>query len=514
MTEINIRNNPVLLCILDGWGHRNNKENNAIALGKTPNWDRWTKNLDDKFSLLKTSGEHVGLPHGQMGNSEVGHMNIGTGRVILQDLPKINQSIQDGSLKNNPVLLDFIEYLKNNNGECHIMGLISKGGVHSHQDQLIAISKIISSYNINIKIHAFLDGRDTAPKSAIYDMSDFIEALTSIKNLQISTISGRYYGMDRDRRWERTKKAYDSIVSCSGEKYADPIAAIKKAYMIGKTDEFIEPMTNRNYSGIKDNDALLAGNFRADRIRQILDSLISPKFNEFHTSKSSCFSKAVGLTEYSKQLSTIMDTIFPSEIPQNSLGEIIAGENLKQLRIAETEKYPHVTFFFNGGSEDTFKGEDRILIPSPKVATYDLKPEMSANEITSELVNAIEEKKYDLVVVNYANGDMVGHTGILSAAIQAVETIDLSLGFLEESIKKVNGTMLITSDHGNCELMVDPVTLEPFTAHTTGDVPLVLINDSKKRKIINGALSDIAPTILEIMEIEKPKEMTGKSLLK
>ncbi len=515
MKQIKRNKTPTILCILDGWGYRKNKENNAIALGKTPHWDRLIKDPASKLAFLTTSGKYVGLPDGQMGNSEVGHMNIGAGRVMLQDLPKINESIKDGSLKENPVLLDLIKTLKENDSDCHIIGLLSKGGVHSHQDHLVSLINIITSNNIKIKIHAFLDGRDTAPKSAIYELSEFLEDLNGNKNVQISTISGRYFGMDRDKRWDRTKRTFDAIVHCKGKKFTNPTEIIKECYQDGKTDEFIEPMVNKKYSGTMKDDCLLSINFRADRIRQVLDALVNPKFNNFNTSTKSLFSKKVGLTNYSDHLSSLMDTIFPSEIPKNCLGEIISKKKLNQLRIAETEKYPHVTFFFNGGSEIPFKDEKRILVPSPKVATYDLKPEMSAYEVTDILVKEIQKNEYDFIVVNYANGDMVGHTGILSAAIKAVETIDNCIGLIESAVRENDATMIITADHGNCELMIDPVTLEPFTSHTTGEVPLLLINhNNNNKKLINGSLSDIAPTVLEIMDLNKPNEMTGKSLLK
>ncbi len=514
MTKFNKNKTPTILCILDGWGYRKDQENNAIALGKTPNWDRLIGDPSSKLAYLATSGEKVGLPDGQMGNSEVGHMNIGTGRVILQDLPKINKSIQDDTLKTNPILLDLIKTLKENKSECHIIGLLSKGGVHSHQDHLVAIIKIIASNNIKIRIHAFLDGRDTPPKSAIYELSEFLENLSVIQNIQISTISGRYFGMDRDKRWERTKKSFDAIMHCKGKKYINPTKRIEQCYLEGKTDEFIEPMVNEEYYGVMENDCLLSVNFRADRIRQILDALVNPQFKNFNTSNRTFFSKAVGLTNYSDHLSSLMSTMFPTKVPRNSLGEILSKQELNQLRISETEKYPHVTFFFNGGSETPFKNEKRILVPSPDVSTYDLKPEMSAYEVTELLTKEILRNEYDFIVVNYANGDMVGHTGVLSAAVKAVETIDNCLGLIEASVRETGGTMLITADHGNCELMVDPVTLEPFTSHTTGEVPLVIINYACDKKLINGSLADIAPTVLEIMGLKKPEEMTGKSLLK
>ncbi len=504
---------PVVLCILDGWGHRTERENNAIALANTPTWDSWMAESGHSHALVETSGLDVGLPVGQMGNSEVGHMNIGAGRVVLQDLPQIDAAVAEGSLATRPALLTFIETLKKSGGACHLMGLLSPGGVHSHQNHIVALAKAVSAAGVPVRIHAFLDGRDTPPKSAHGFMTKFLNDIAGLADVSIATLSGRYFAMDRDNRWDRVSRAYNAIATGQGATAQDPLAAIEAAYAAEKTDEFIEPMVLNGYTGVKNGDGLLMANFRADRAREILSALIEPNFNSFERQPVPQFSVALGMSEYSAKLAERMSVLFPSSIPENGLGQVVADHGLTQLRIAETEKYAHVTFFLNGGQETEFSGEQRILVPSPDVATYDLKPEMSAAEVTDHLVSAVESGDFDLIVVNYANGDMVGHTGILSAAIKAAETLDACLNRLATAVQAAGGAMLVTADHGNCELMVDPNTNAPHTAHTIGKVPLVLVGPDAVGQLHDGRLSDLAPTVLDLMGLKQPTEMTGRTLL-
>jgi 2,3-bisphosphoglycerate-independent phosphoglycerate mutase len=503
---------PVVLCILDGWGHRTDVENNAIAQADTPTWDRWMADGGMPHALVETSGSDVGLPAGQMGNSEVGHMNIGAGRVVLQDLPQIDAAVADGSLATRPQLTAFIDALKKSGGACHMLGLLSPGGVHSHQDHMVALAKALDGAGIPVRIHAFLDGRDTPPKSAREYAERFLKDIGGLNDVVIATVGGRYYGMDRDNRWDRVEQAYDVIVSGAGRPENDLLAAIDAAYAADKTDEFVLPVTVGDYAGMAGGDGLLIANFRADRVRQIVSALVVPDFNEFDRKSVPDFAARLGMTEYSSALTEYVDVLFPAELPERGLGEVVASAGLKQLRIAETEKYAHVTFFLNGGSEREFEGETRILIPSPKVATYDLQPEMAAPEVTDRLVEAITGGTYDLIVVNYANGDMVGHTGVLPAAIKAAETIDQSLRRLEEAVTSAGGTLLVSADHGNCEMMADPKTGNPHTAHTVGEVPVVMIN-GPAGALHDGRLADLAPTVLDLMGLAQPDDMTGRSLL-
>ena len=450
-----------------------------------------------------------------MGNSEVGHTNLGAGRVVMQDLPKIDQAIKDGSLAQNPVLLKMIETLRNNGKTCHLMGLMSPGGVHSMQSHILALAKIISSHGIPVRVHAFLDGRDTPPSSAVQYLAQFEKDIANLHNVKIATIAGRFYAMDRDKRWDRIEKAYNNMVAADGKRFASADEAIKASYADKVTDEFVVPAVIGDYQGMQDGDAILMANFRADRAREILYALADTEFNAFDRKKTVKFSAHVGMTEYSVDHNRFMQTIFPPEQLVNILGEIVSEHGLTQLRIAETEKYAHVTFFFNGGEEREFKGEERILIASPKVATYDLKPEMSVYEVTEQLVKAIENKKFDVIICNFANGDMVGHTGIMEAALKAVAAVDDCLGKVEKAIKDVGGVLIVTADHGNVEKMVDETTGQPYTAHTVGKVQAVLVNDQSGVKALkDGKLADIAPTMLDLLGIEKPKEMTGVSLLK
>ena len=504
---------PVLLMILDGWGYRSPKTpDNAIENGNTPNWHRMYN--DNPHCLIETSGLAVGLPEGQMGNSEVGHTNLGAGRVVMQDLPKIDLAIKDGSIKKNPVLVSMITALKQNNKTAHIMGLMSPGGVHSSQHHIEALCKILNDEGIKVAVHAFLDGRDTPPSSAEKFLQDFENAIANLQNVKIATISGRFYAMDRDKRWDRVELAYNNMVEANGSRFATADEAIKTSYANKITDEFVAPCVIGDYHGMENGDAILMANFRADRAREILYALADSEFSGFARQKIINFSKHVGMTEYAADQQRFMETMYPPEALTHILGEVIAEHGLTQLRIAETEKYAHVTFFFNGGEEKEFNGEERILIASPKVATYDLKPEMSVYEVTEQLVKAIEDKRFDVIICNYANGDMVGHTGVMEAALKAVAAVDDCLGKVETAIKNAGGVMIVTADHGNVEKMVDEKTGEPYTAHTVGSVPAILVNDkSGVCAIKDGKLADIAPTMLDLLNIDKPIEMTGNSLL-
>lgn len=501
---------PVVLCILDGWGHREESENNAIRLAETPKYDALMASCP--HSLLETSGEAVGLPTGQMGNSEVGHMNIGGGRVVMQDLPRIDAAFAAGELPGIPAFAGLVEALGASKGTCHLMGLISPGGVHSHQDQITALARALAKENIPVAIHAFMDGRDTPPRSGAEFMAALEKALEGLKNVHIATVTGRYYAMDRDHRWERGALAYAAMVGGGGERAESAGAAIKQAYARDEGDEFISATAIGDYTGMADGDGILMGNFRADRARQILTALLDPDFSSFERARVIDFAAGVGLVEYSSALSAYLQTLFQPVQVSHSLGQVIADAGLRQLRIAETEKYAHVTFFLNGGEEEPFAGEERILIPSPKVATYDLQPEMSAGEVTDKLVEAIQGKTFDLIVVNYANPDMVGHTGNLAAALVAVQTIDECLGRLVEALKPVGGALVVTADHGNIEMMADGETGGPHTAHTTGKVPFLLVNTGAP-EVADGRLADVAPTILDLMGLARPPAMTGHSLL-
>ncbi len=506
------RPRPVVLCILDGWGSRAEREDNAVAQAKLPVWDRLLKECP--HALVATSGRDVGLPDGQMGNSEVGHMNIGAGRILTQELPRIDLAIADESILQNPSLSAFKTALAGTGGACHILALISPGGVHSHQDHIVALARLLDRAGIPVRIHAFLDGRDTPPQSALGFMEKFLSDLAGLKDTTVATVGGRYYGMDRDKRWERVAKAYGVIVNGQGAQASDPLSAIRASYDAKVTDEFMLPVVIAGYRGMKDGDGLLMGNFRADRVRQIAAALLDPKFDGFPRARTVHFSGAVSLTEYSKALTTLMAVMFPPQEAINTLGEVLAKQGLTQLRIAETEKYAHVTFFLNGGVEAEFPGENRIMVQSPKVATYDLQPEMSAPEVTDRIVEAIENRRFDVIIVNYANGDMVGHSGILAAAIKAAEALDTALGRLETALKKAGGCMLISADHGNLEMMRDPETGEPHTQHTLFKVPLVLVNGpADVTALSDGRLSDLAPTVLDLLDLAKPAEMTGHSLL-
>lgn len=498
---------PVMLIILDGFGYREERADNAVALANTPNFDKlWASS---PHALLYTSGRVVGLPDGQMGNSEVGHLNIGAGRVVMQELPKVDMAIEDGSLAKNSTILNFIAALKKSGGTAHLLGLVSPGGVHAHQRHEVALAKILSAAGIPVIAHVWTDGRDTPPESGLEFVTQYQTELGS--HARIGTVIGRYYAMDRDKRWERVSQAYELLVDGKGTPFPTAEAAIKASYTASVTDEFIKPAVIGSYTGVKDGDAVICANFRADRVREILTALLDPAFDGFAARQPKLVG-AVGMTAYSDALAPFMQTVFPPEQLNDILGEVVAAHGLHQLRMAETEKYPHVTYFFNGGVEQPFANEDRILVPSPKVATYDLQPEMSAPELTEKAVAAINSAKYDMIILNFANPDMVGHTGVLEAAIKAVETVDTGLGKIWDAVHAQGGAILVTADHGNCEMMRDPVTGGPHTSHTTNPVPVFLAGGPVGAHLHDGVLADLAPTILKLMGVPQPAAMTGKPL--
>ena len=502
-----------MLMILDGFGINPKEEGNAVKLASTPNIDKLMK----KYPVTKmiASGMGVGLPEGQMGNSEVGHTNIGAGRIIYQDLAKITKSIEDGDFFSNEVLVNAVENCKKNNSKLHILGLVSDGGVHSHNRHLYGLLELAKRRDFeDVYIHCILDGRDTPPASAETYIQELQEKIKEKGVGKIATLSGRFYTMDRDKRWNRIEKAYNAIVKGEGIKAIDPINAIESSYQKEVFDEFVEPIVLTNgdkpITTIENGDSVIFFNFRKDRARQITRAIVDKDFNEFETKKISI--NFVCFTNYDATMPNVQ-IAFKEEPVVNGLGEIISKNGKTQLRIAETEKYAHVTFYFNGGEEKTYPGEDRILVPSPKVETYDLKPEMSAYEVCDKAVEAINSKKYDCIILNFANPDMVGHTGSLQAAIKAIEAIDVCVGKIYDAIDMQKANLIITADHGNAEQMIDYKTGEPHTAHTTNLVPLVLISEKENLKLKEGRLCDIAPTMLELMGIDKPKEMTGESII-
>lgn len=499
---------PVMLVILDGFGWREARADNAVAQARKPNFDRLWSTCP--HALLHTSGRDVGLPGGQMGNSEVGHLNIGAGRVVRQELVRITDAVEDGSLAKAPALETLIHRAQRSGGTCHLIGLVSDGGVHSHMDHGLALAHIVADAGVNVAVHLITDGRDTGPRTAEGFVQAFCARLPP--NARPATLSGRYYAMDRDKRWDRVQRAYAAIVDAHGPNYASPLGAIHAAYAQDITDEFIPPSVMEDYAGVQDRDVLLCFNFRADRVREILTAMLDPDFKDFPRTYRK-LGAAVGMTQYSEALGERMGTLFAPEPLARILGEVVADSGLTQLRMAETEKYPHVTYFLNGGEEKPYTGEDRIMVPSPKVATYDLQPEMSAGELTEKAVAAIGSKKYDMIVLNFANPDMVGHTGSLKAAIRAVETVDAGLGRIADAVAAQGGALLVTADHGNCELMKDPVTGGPHTAHTTNPVPVFLMGAPGGAKLHGGKLADIAPTMLQLLDLDVPDEMTGRSLI-
>lgn len=500
---------PVVLCILDGWGHRSETDGNAPALAKTPTFDRIMSTCP--HNVLITHGPDVGLPTGQMGNSEVGHTNIGAGRVVAMDLGMIDLAIEEGAFFKNAALLEFVATLQKTGGTAHLIGVVSDGGVHGHLTHIAAAARAIASAGIPVVLHTLTDGRDVAPKSALEYMRTLQESLP--KGASVGSVTGRYYAMDRDNRWERVQQGYDAIVNGRGHRSDDAMAAITTAYERGETDEFIGATVINGYGGAKDGDGLFCLNFRADRAREILAAIGKPGFDAFETGKRPEWAAILGMVDYSSDHSTYMTTAYPKADIVNTLGAWVAVHGRRQFRLAETEKYPHVTFFLNGGKEEPEQGEDRFMPKSPNVATYDLQPEMSAADVTARFVQAIGEG-YDLIVTNYANPDMVGHTGDLAAAIAACEAVDTGLSAVIEALEKAGGAMIVTADHGNCEVMIDPVSGGPHTAHTLNPVPVALVGGPEGAQLRTGRLSDLAPTLLDLMGLEKPTEMTGESLIR
>ncbi len=506
------RPKPVVLLILDGWGHRDDPRDNAVALGDVPNWRRLL--ADHPTTLVHTEGRFVGLPDGQMGNSEVGHMNIGAGRIVYQDLTRIDAAIEDGSFFANAELNAACDAVLADGGTLHVFGLLSPGGVHSHEAHIFAMLDLAKRRGVpHVAVHAFLDGRDMPPRSAEPSLRALQAKCDALGNARIASVSGRYYAMDRDKRWERVRRAWDAIVEATSEHHApDALAALREAYARGENDEFVLPTVIDGAQPIRDGDAVVFMNFRADRARQLSAAFVSPGFDGFGEGvRRPALSRYVCLTEYDASLPA--PVAFAPDDLANTLGEVLGANGLTQLRIAETEKYAHVTFFLSGGREEPYPGEERILVPSPKVATYDLQPEMSAPEVCARLVQAVEDERFDVILCNFANPDMVGHTGVLPAAIAAVETVDRAVGEIITAVRAKGGELLVTADHGNCEMMRDPQTGEPHTSHTVGPVDLVYVGERDAALRRGGALRDLAPTILDLLGIDKPAEMTGSTLL-
>jgi 2,3-bisphosphoglycerate-independent phosphoglycerate mutase len=508
------RARPVALIVLDGWGYRPETEGNAIALANTPTWDALWKR--GSRTLLEASGLRVGLPEGQMGNSEVGHLNLGAGRVVMQDLVRISSAIADGSFYTNPALLDACRLVKVHDGTLHLLGLIGAGGVHAIDEHLCALLDLAKRNRVGrVAIHAILDGRDTMPKSALGYVQELLEYIREIGSpAKIATVSGRYYAMDRDKRWDRTELAYRATVRGAGTPVTDPLDAIRKAYESGKTDEFMLPVVvtenGKSVAPMKDGDAVICFNYRSDRMRQIVRALIDPSFDGFDVSKRPKVSVTT-LTNYDKTFP--VPAAFAPMSMERILAQVLSARGLCMLKTAETEKYPHVTYFFNGGVEQEYPCEHRVLVPSPKVATYDLQPEMSAAGVTDALINGISSREHDFILCNYANADMVGHSGSIPATIKAVETVDQSLARVLKAAESAGTRLLVTADHGNAELMIDPETGGPHTAHTTNPVPFVVVDwEQEQRLRTGGALCDVAPTILSMLGIEQPAEMTGVNL--
>lgn len=500
---------PLILIVLDGWGYRENPNHNAIVQANTPNWDHWWSTCP--HTLISGSGSDVGLPNGQMGNSEVGHIHMGAGRRVPQDFVRINEEIENGNFNKNPAFNSAIEKVKNHKSQLHIIGLLSPGGVHSHENHIAALIKLAHKKGLKkVYLHAILDGRDTPPKSALTSIAKIEKLFKETHCGHIASIIGRYYAMDRDNRWDRIESAYDMYTQMKAPYTADSAAmGLELAYERGESDEFVQATMTKPVK-IQNNDSIVFMNFRADRARQLTRAFIEPSFQHFKRKTRPNLCDFVTLTRYAQDIKT--HVAYPPLVHHNVLGEVLAQKHLKQLRIAETEKYAHVTFFFNGGREEPFENEDRVLVPSPKVETYDLKPEMSAYELTKELIKAINSKQYDVIICNFANPDMVGHTGNYQATIEACEVIDKCLGQIINALKSVGGEALITADHGNAELMYNELTGQPHTAHTTCPVPVLYIGREAKPVKNNGNLADIAPTLCKIMGVQIPREMTGQPL--
>ena len=500
---------PLVLMILDGWGYREDAADNAISQARTPCWDRIQQT--GAHTTIQTSGEFVGLPAGQMGNSEVGHMNIGAGRVVFQNLSLISHAIKEGSFANNPALVKAIAASRELGSTLHIMGLLSPGGVHSHEDHFLAMVQMAAAQGAHrIRVHAFLDGRDTPPRSAGPSIRRMQECLDGLHDAAFGSVCGRYYAMDRDKRWDRVEKAWDTLVNAKGMYHCnDAGTALESAYDREENDEFVSPTVIGSYAGIRDDDAIIFVNFRADRAREISQAFIQPDFTGFERGAPK-LSSFVCMTQYLDNLPA--EVAYPPEQLTGLLGQVLSENGLSQLRIAETEKYAHVTFFFNGGEEEPFDGEQRLLVPSPNVATYDLQPEMSIGKLSTELDKAIRSGSFDVIICNVANPDMVGHTGIMTAAIAAVEAVDQCLGVVLKAIQSTDGELIVTADHGNIEQMKDLQSGQSHTAHTTNPVPLVYCG-RKAKALAGGALKDIAPTILYLLGLPQPAEMTGRPLL-
>jgi 2,3-bisphosphoglycerate-independent phosphoglycerate mutase len=503
---------PLVLTILDGWGFSSVAEGNAIAAARKPTYDLLLRKYPN--TLVQTSGPSVGLPAGQMGNSEVGHLNIGAGRVIYMDVTRLDRMIASGEFFNNPVLLESMKYAKAH--RLHLMGLCSDGGVHSLLTHLYALLEMAKKQNVEqVFVHCFLDGRDTPPESGAGFIEQLQKEMRQIGAGKIASVSGRYYAMDRDKRWDRVERAFNAMVLGNGEKSDDPVAAVKRSYEHGVTDEFVEPVTivdahKQPVGLIRDDDACIFFNYRADRGREMTMALTDPTLEKPSRSAAPKNLHFTTMTEYDKSFKGPF--VLPREHPNNILADVMAQLNWKNLRVAETEKYAHVTYFFNGGNEKPYPGESRELVPSPKVATYDLKPEMSAQGITDVVVKAIEGREFDVIVMNYANADMVGHSGKMAPTILAVEAVDAGLGQIYAALQRSGGTWMITADHGNAEMMIDPVTKGPHTYHTTNPVPFILVSESRVMLRSSGALQDISPTVLGFLDEKQPKEMTGRDL--
>ena len=501
---------PVVLLILDGWGHREETADNAVALANVPNWRQLLATRP--HTLIHTEGKWVGLPDGQMGNSEVGHMNLGAGRIVYQDLTRVDAAIEDSTFNANAALLQAMSAVKTSGGCLHLMGLLSPGGVHSHERHLFALLRLARAQGVSqVAVHAFLDGRDTPPRSALASLKRLDEVLAEVGNARLASVSGRYFAMDRDQRWDRVERAYRAMVEAEAEfTAATGVEALAAAYQRDENDEFVAPTVIAGAEPMRDGDAVIFFNFRADRARQLAASFTVPTFDGFAVRRPQLVN-FTGLAEYSADLPAAV--AFGADNLPNTLGQVLADRGMTQLRIAETEKYAHVTFFFSGGRETPYAGEERVLIPSPKVATYDLQPEMSCPEVTSKLTAAIRSCEFDVCICNIANPDMVGHTGMLNAAIQAAEAVDVAIGAVVAAVESVGGSLLITADHGNLELMRDQVTGQPHTAHTVGPVPLVYVGPRAATLRSEGALRDVAPTVLDLLGVPKPAEMSGASLL-
>lgn len=498
---------PVILCILDGWGIAPASDGNAVTLARTPTYDRLLETCPN--ATLTTHGAAVGLPDGQMGNSEVGHTTIGAGRVVWMDLPRINRAIADGSFRANPAINAFAKKVAEAGGKVHLAGIVSDGGVHGHTAHMVAAANVMADHGLEVWIHAWTDGRDVGPATAHRHIAQLIAQLPG--NASIATVSGRYFAMDRDNRWDRVKLAWQAMVEGDGNFAPEALGAVGQAAREGETDEFITPYALGAYDGMEDGDGLFVLNFRADRAREIVAAIADPDFDGFDRPAPVALSARLGMVSYSDAIDAYMDTAFAKPDIPDTLAECVSRAGLRQFHVAETEKYPHVTFFLNGGEETPCSGEDRLMPPSPKVATYDLAPEMSAVQVRDAVCKAIDDR-YDLIVVNFANPDMVGHTGDIPPAVRAVETVDACLGEIVNQLEKAGGAMIVTADHGNCEVMIDPATGGPHTAHTTNPVPVILVGGPEGANLRDGTLADLAPTLLDVLGLDRPAAMTGTPL--